>query len=455
MIESNQNYSFEIKYGQSATLSIKIVYNSTYNSAVAYKYKWFKCDSNKSNPELKKTYITDFNIHNELNDTKDSYTTEKDNFGNHYYFVRIYIIDNNIESEFTDSPIMNVNVTQKELIIIPDSKTLVYSTDMVDPIFTFTVQGLVYSDGVSVIKGKLTTSDTNRSENCMYLINTGLSADNYCITYQIAYLFVLKSVSPTTDNFAIVTAQLAQLNPYSDPVTITVPEDKSTPTTISVVVYISPDTSINLVPQSNNQNSQPQISDVQVETQNLGATYMIANLITPSPTSVINSTPILFSLFYKALDDNFESVVSRLNPFILSFKIKDVNEIKLYKYLSGNNVQLIENLNYEVEKNGDIFLIKLFSNSYISIVPNDNKNTPIILFSLTNLIINKKISITNHSNINNPLRYSLYSSDDNIATIDVFGVITPISEGKFHIIVAERNTSNIIYYSYPIIVKSE
>ena len=329
------------------------------------------------------------------------------------------------------------------LTIIPNSKTIYYLLN--DPIFTYTYTGLLPSDNESLITGTLTTSDSSRNIGS-YRINSGLNAGpNYILSYQEAYLTIENPpVSSIGDLFSVVQEQLSNISNNQQ---IRVFQDSSIPVTTQVSTYINVNQNqpITLTIPTNTSSNiiTNQISNIQISNN---AKYILANIDTITTTS-LNSNPVLFSLYYKALNDSLISVVSVTNPFVINVTLDNINTLNIYKYTSGVYVILKHLFDYNITNIGNNYTISLYSNSYISFVntitSNNQNNNQKINITLNKLKLGTKYNIISYINVN-LLNYKFYSSNPNIAKINISGEIITLKKGTFYIIVTDLQ-GNILY----------
>jgi autotransporter-associated beta strand protein len=367
-----------------------------------------------------------------------------------------------INSNYTISlspPPKTFTITSATLTIIPNNKTIYSSQN--DPNFDYTYMGLLNSDQASVIKGTLTTSNSDRVIGEKYLINYGLEAANYNIIYQPAYLNIIAPPTTSETIFNKLKEQLTNIQNNSEnnqPIVIF--KDNSVPTLITATTFTILNEPINLdlpniAPIDGSKPSPLEKVEIANLIQLVGAEYILAKIETPKEITTINSVPVLFSLYYKALNDNFVSVVTKTNPFTINVTLNNINSIIINKYNSNGYVQLIENDDYNIEKNTNIFTISLYSNSYISFtgtptaVVNDQasiSNNIMVLIPSYQLFIGKPFNILQYNSHINPNIYNFYSSDTTIATIDNFGIITPIKIGYFFFTI-ENFQNKIVFTS--------
>jgi hypothetical protein len=227
---------------------------------------------------------------------------------------------------------------------------------------------------------------------------------------------------------------------------IVVVQDINTPQTVPVTVFnvsaviSSGQTSIPIVADEPIEG----VSSISVDTNSIaGASYVIASVIPVSNTANIEtSAPVLFSLYFKALDSSGNSVVTRNTPFVVTVTLSNTENIKLIKYVNGSYVTLDENTDYGVVKSGNEFTISFYSNSFVSVVKN-NGSLPYFLILKNRIFIGEKQRLIHSSDY---LNYKFYSSNNKIATIDYMGYVTPLSKGYFYVIVTNKN-GDIIYTS--------
>jgi hypothetical protein len=447
VVQPNQPYIQEIDvsnakvtYGTQANILIKVRSNTYYTlNNYNYNYKLYQKISDSYN------LLTSY-------DTRDSYfsfnTGITTSVGIYNYKLTITAIYNNIESSPIDSPEFTITIDKQDVIIYPSSKTIFVGDP--DPIFTYTT-----SVNPNPFSGTLTTTSTSRDVGT-YLINTGLTSSNYNPIYQPALLVVVDRavINSNNDNFETTKNQILTIfdenssNSNAESAEIIVIQDKNTPETVQVTVYnvselTSPDqTSIPLETETPIEG----VSDISIDTSTIpDAAYIIATVIPINESANIpttDSSPILFSLYFKALDNSGNSVVSRLNPFVINVTLNDTQNIKLIKFVNGAYVILEENADYGLVKSGNNFRISFYSNSFISIAKN---NDIVSYFSVlkNHLYVGEKQRLVNASSYFN---FNFYSSNSKVAKIDYMGYVTPLSEGYFYVIVTDR-TGRIIYTS--------
>jgi hypothetical protein len=358
VIQPNQPYIQEIdvvnavvKYGTEASVRIRIKSNNYYTLGYLYKYRLWQ----KINGGDVQIYPPDNGSLFPVTDTFFEYKTKPSTpAGDYIFYLEIIAVVDGIDSPSIISPDFTIIIEKQDIFVFPDAK-IIFLGDP-DPIFTYTTSILP-----NPLTGILTTTSIDRLVGS-YLINTGLDSPNHNIFYQPAFLTILDKVTvdPNNNNFQITTQQITSIfgpdptNSNIQKAEVAVLQDINTPATISVNVFNvnaltnSGQTSIPLVPDD----PIPGISNVNVDTSSVvGASYIIVSII-PVDTTNINiptsqSSPVLFSLYFKALDANGNSVVSRFNPFVIDITLENTEEIKLIKFVNGSYVTLVLNVDYE------------------------------------------------------------------------------------------------------------
>ena len=293
---------------------------------------------------------------------------------------QITVILNNPNYIINNIP--TANITPALITITPNDQTIYYLQN--DPIFTYNCIGLIQPDTISIINGSLTTSDSNRNIGS-YLINSGLNALNYDIIYQPAYLNIINTPNLTTNNlFSVIQTQLSNLSNNQQ---ITIFEDRTIPITIRSNTYINSTEIITLdLP-----NEITQISNNNITIIMTNSNYILAT--TDTTIKSINNEFVLFSLYYKALDANFNTVVSPRNPFVINVTLNNIDTFNIYKYASGVYVLLNKNSDYSISNIGNNYTISLYSNSYICFAVNEtsNNNIPTLITLITLPLVSDQI----------------------------------------------------------------
>jgi hypothetical protein len=72
-------------------------------------------------------------------------------------------------------------------------------------------------------------------------------------------------------------------------------------------------------------------------------------------------------LYFKALNSDGTSVVTKNNPFVVEVTLNLTSQLNLYKYISGKNVKLTPGIDYDLEITDNLYKISFYSNSFISV----------------------------------------------------------------------------------------